>query len=188
MNKQFPGVCVKSFIVLCLLFGAPVWGQSVIDVDDSGVVIEEVGSTIYRDAPDAGEVDAGVLDAGTRDAGPAEVVEEGDPKGLAKTVVASAKAGDWSTAIAALVMLGAWAIRKWGKDRFPFLGTDRGGVATVVVLTLIGTLASTLHQVGAAGMSPDVVSEALKVAALSIGGYTGMKKMLFPSDAPVKAS
>jgi len=110
----------------------------------------------------------------------AEEPSAGDPAKAVSDLVKAIQNGTWLPAIAALLVLLVWAVRKWGASVVPWLGTDRGGVAVVLVTSFFAALVS--------GMADDVkpgwadIEAALVLAVTAIGGYQGIRRLLWPRD------
>lgn len=132
-------------------------------------------------ASDGGEaisLDAGVASVETADPTPVQEATD-DPLGTVASLVKAVRSGDWRMVAAlalALVMLVLGKVR--GKVKW-FRG-DRGGVVLVFFLATAGMLSTTL----AAGMDVDLKmgTTALSAGLMAIGGYVGIKKLLWPSD------
>ena len=175
---------MKAFVAVAALLISPM-----ALADDAGT--KAATMLVTASATDAGTValtatlpDGGVITAETA---PKVVSEESDPGDLAHRAVNAAKDRDWKLLIALIVSLLAWGARKFGKNFWPFLGTDRGGVVTVLVLAFVGCVTNVMIALGSGGLTGGVWMDALSIAILSIGGYTGLKKLLFPADAQSEA-
>ena len=68
----------------------------------------------------------------------------------------------------------------------PFLKTDRGGALTVLLLGVAGGLVNAM--VAGDGFSMNGLATGAYVTFLSAGGFTVLKKVLFPSDPAAKPS
>ena len=102
-----------------------------------------------------------------------------DPLEAVASLVSSIKNGQWRHAASfalVLVMLGIGKFR----DKVSWFKGDRGGTLLVGGLALLGGLASAL----AADQSIDfsLLTGAIGVGLTAIGGYTGVKKLIWPSD------
>jgi hypothetical protein len=64
--------------------------------------------------------------------------------------------------------------------------TDRAGALQVAVLALIGGVLSSI--VSGAPIDPKLVEAVLTVGLSAIGGYSFVKKIMYPSDTPTKPS
>lgn len=177
------GIVKHIVLVGVLLFSS----LSFADAGTPAVVVDAGTIDVVLDAGAVVEADAGVevLDAGTTDAG-AKLVD-GDNVDVVGIVKKAQEAGhdkNWSILfiIASVVVGLTWLLRKFGGLFIPFLKTDRGGAVTVLVLGVAGGLVNAL----AAGSSVtlDVVVSGMGVGFMSAGGFTVLKKLLFPSDAP----
>jgi len=133
-------------------------------------------------APTAAPVDAPAPPAEPAST-PAEKADE-DPLGSLSELVKAVKEGNWRYAaslVLALLMLGLSKARRWGPMQKAFSG-DRGGALLVGILALAGAFATALASsepldwklfVGAAG-----------VMFTAVGGYTWIKRLVWPSDRP----
>jgi hypothetical protein len=113
-------------------------------------------------------------------ASPAVVSIDADPVGWARGLYDAVRTGAWPMA-AGLALIGVvWAGRRWGGALLPWLKTDRGGVALVLATSTLGALGTAW----AAGAAPDgkAALAALQVGLLAIGGYTGLRKLIWPAD------
>jgi hypothetical protein len=171
---------MKTFVAVVALMISPM-----AFADDAGT--KSAAILVTASATDAGTValtatlpDGGVITAETA---PKVVSEESDPSDLAMRAVKAAKSRDWKLLIALVVSILAWGARKYGKSYVPFLGTDRGGIITVFALAFVGCIANVMIALGSGGLASDIWLDAVSIAMLSIGGYTGLKKLFFPADA-----
>ena len=126
------------------------------------------------DVPDA----SGVPDAGTeRTSAVAPSLDPVDDLGaLASLTIAAIRTGNWWALAAIALSVVVSITRRFAGDRFPWLATDRGGVVTVAALSLFGALATAL--LGGVPIGPLLLIDALKVAATSIGGFVGLRKVM----------
>lgn len=145
-------------------------------VVDAGVVLA-LDAGAVSDVSDAGVTDA--ADAGTK-------LVDGDNVDVVGIVKKAQEAGhdkNWSILfiIASVVVGLTWLLRKFGGLFIPFLKTDRGGAVTVLVLGVAGGLVNALAA--GATVSLDTIVAGAGVGFMSAGGFTVLKKLLFPSDA-----
>jgi len=107
-----------------------------------------------------------------------------DPVDAAGTLFEAMQKGNWLAAMAAMLILFVWAARKWAGKVVPWLQTDRGGVALVLVSSFVATLAAGM----AAGKTPglDELRVAFTLAVAAIGGYQGIRRLIWPKE-PTKA-
>lgn len=156
---------------------------------DAGLPAVVVDAGVIDVVLDAGtdvETDAGVeaLDAGLADAGTKLV--DGDNVDIVGIIKKAQEAGhdkSWSIlfGIASIVVCLTWLVRKFGGLFIPFLKTDRGGALTVLVLGVAGGLVNALAA--GSSVSFDVVVAGMGVGFMSAGGFTVLKKLIYPSDA-----
>jgi hypothetical protein len=112
---------------------------------------------------------------------PAAVPDPGaDPIGYAQSTVSAAKAGKWLALVGLLIIGLVWCVRRWGSKLVPWLGTDRGGVATALVCGFLVSLASTAIT---GVISTAAIVGAVEQAVIAVGGYVALKKLIWPSDA-----
>lgn len=98
---------------------------------------------------------------------------------LAKPVLDAIRGGQWApAAFLGLVLLVALA-RKYGKGRFPFLGTDAGG-ALLGLFAGFGVTGAAALAAGAA-MSSGLLWTAFGAAVVAAGGYTYLAKLGLPA-------
>lgn len=111
---------------------------------------------------------------------PARSADELDPGQAVSALVKAVQEGTWLPAIAALLVLLVWAVRRWGKEVVPWLGTDRGGVLIVLVTSFMAALVSGLADDVRPGWAD--IEAALVLAVTAIGGYQGLRRLLWPRD------
>ena len=90
------------------------------------------------------------------------------------------KSGSWRLVVAfalSAIMLG---VNKY-RDRVPLFKGDRGGALSVVLLAVLGSITAALYS--DAALSPSLFMGALATAFTAAGGYTVVKKLIWPSDA-----
>lgn len=107
-----------------------------------------------------------------------------DPGGFLASILAAAKSGQWRLLAAGLLMALVWAARRFGAKAWPWLATDRGGAALVMLLAILGGIATTLG-------ASDTITFGLFVNSLSVaftaaGGWAILKKVAAPSDIAQK--
>lgn len=138
-------------------------------------------------APDAGPTPA--LDGGPTD--PGGVLPDGtlpgsdDAFGWLRAGYDAIVDGDWKIAAGALLSLLVLGIRRYGTKLPGFFRTDRGGVVLVLVTSLVGGVGHAL--VARAPLSFALVESILMVAIIAIGGYQGLKRLIWPKPAPKPA-
>lgn len=120
------------------------------------------------------------------DADGAEEVPD-DAVGLLERAYRAVTSGDWSGLGGAVLLLIAMVAtqRKFLGGVIDFFATDRGGVVLVFLNAFGGALGhSLLVEVSGGDMKLGAaLLAALGVAIGAIGGYTGVKKFLWPKDA-----
>jgi len=105
---------------------------------------------------------------------------DADPVGYARAAYSAAKGGQWLALVALLIVGLVYVVRRWGAKLLPWLGTDRGGVASALVCGVLVSLAASALS-GSLGVGSIV--GAFEQAVIAVGGFTVLKKLIFPSDA-----
>jgi hypothetical protein len=90
--------------------------------------------------------------------------------------------GDGRTIAAGMLSLLVFALAS-ARDRVAWLRGDRGGVVFVFALALIGALIAALRSDVRVTLALFV--SAFEIALIAIGGYTGIRRFIWPKDAPV---
>lgn len=104
-----------------------------------------------------------------------------DPAGFLALVVGALQAREW-VVLAALMVVGlVAAVRKWGPSQWAWLRQDRGGAALALVWGVVVAVAASL--IGGAAPSGRMLLDGALLGATAAGGWTLVKKILFPSDA-----
>lgn len=148
------------------LFASTAWA-------DAGPVIDAGAAIDAAAAPVNVAADAGAAAETIKDVGE-------DPVGFAKDTYDAVKSGQWWLLASLIVVAITFVARKWGAKVIPWLKTDRGGTVLAFAVAFLGGLA---HAVAAEGSpSWEMLQTSLKVALGAVGGYTGLRKTLFPSD------
>jgi hypothetical protein len=145
---------------------------------DAGVVAFNASGPFERDSGVADVGDAGVADAGVKLVSGDDI----DIVGIAKKARESGHSKNWSVMfiiVSVLVVL-TWGVRKFGGMFIPFLKTDRGGAITVLVLGFLGGILNVLATRDS--LSIDVVIEGFVFSIMSAGGFSVVKKLLFPAE------
>jgi len=101
---------------------------------------------------------------------------------VAKDIIDAGRTKNWKLLIAGLVILLTWGVRLFGGKFIPFLKTDRGGVATALVIATVGALFNAWKA--GVGISVQLFIDAASMGVFSIGGFTAAKKVFFPADKP----
>lgn len=102
-----------------------------------------------------------------------------DFSAFASQALAAVHAGNYKL-LAALAVVGlVAALRKWGPE---WVKGDRGGAALAFVVAMAGALVTAFSA--GAGFSWQLLADAAAVALTAIGGFVGVKKLLFPADKP----
>jgi len=102
-----------------------------------------------------------------------------DPVGFFKSTYDAAKSGQWWMLVSLIVIGLVWAARKWAK-KIDFFTTDRGGALLAISVGILGGMAHGILADGTPTLA--MLTESIKVTVGAIGGYAGLKKVLFPSD------
>lgn len=85
----------------------------------------------------------------------------------------------WILAAALLLSGLTWCLRLC-KRWWPWLGTDRGGVASLVLCSFFGAIAANLR--GGHALNLELALDAVGVAVAAAGGWSVIKKTFAPSD------
>lgn len=138
--------------------------------------ISFVGNALADAGPDAVAVS---MDAAPSEA-PADAAEA-DPAEMFAGLVKAAKAGDWRLVAAFLLSLLVWAATKSGvRDKIRWFKGDRGGAVLVGSLALAGAVSTALMS--DAPMDAKLFVNAVVVMLTAVGGFTWLKRLLFPKD------
>lgn len=140
---------------------------------------------------DAGPAGARAEDAGI-DAGPDNGIVtspsvaglpdlDKDPGGFAAHLLAAARGGQWRVLAALMLVAVVWLARRFGARAVPWLATDRGGVLLVLLLALVGGVATALAD--SAAISFGLLVNSVSMALTAAGGWAMVKKLLAPGDA-----
>lgn len=108
-----------------------------------------------------------------------------DPVGFARELFDAwgDPSGHKARAIFALLLIGlVFALRRWGAKVVPWFGSERGGPILAGGLALLLGLGNALKA--GATIDVDVVIALLEVAGLAMGGWSGVKHVLFPKTVP----
>lgn len=106
-----------------------------------------------------------------------------DPGGFLEQAFQATRSGDW-TMVTALALIGCvWVARKpWALGKVAFFKTDRGGVAMVLGLSIVGGLANAIIALGKFPTDMLTYKAILQTAVTAIGGYVALKRIIWPSD------
>jgi len=130
--------------------------------------------------------DAAVDSAAVNTAASVDVTVPQDPTELPflEEAYAHVKSGKWAKFAALILVVVTFAVRKYGNKLLDktswgkwLTSTDRGGVATVLLLALLGGISHALY-VGA-DVNFDLAKTVVQTAVLAIGGFVGLKKLVF---------
>ena len=105
--------------------------------------------------------------------------EVGEVAAFVRMIVGAAKHKQWRLLIGLLLIALTWGARKFGAKKFPWLATDRGGVALHIGLSLGMALASLLLSKMA--INSDSVTDAITNGLIAAGGYSMLKKLWAPA-------
>jgi hypothetical protein len=135
----------------------------------------------YADDTDAGVAAAVAAPAETEVAPPKVMPPTGpteDAVGdLAVDTVQAVQAGNWKMAVSGLLFLLMFVLRKL---KLPFLRGDRGGTISVLVMAQLGAFGTALSSGQPITLS--LLIGTVGVGLGAIGGYTAVKKIIWPSD------
>ncbi len=152
-----------------------------------------LGDRAYADGAASVPLDAGpalvtsdiaVVTTTTTTASSPPVATAPEPSPSAPDVVASivqdARGGHWRYAAAGALALLMLALGK-ARDRATWFRGDRGGAVLVLVLSLAGALSTVLASGAPLGF--DVLLGAIGTAFTAAGGYTVVRRLLWPRAA-----
>ncbi|MFN7131181.1 MAG: hypothetical protein ACK4N5_03810 [Myxococcales bacterium] len=111
---------------------------------------------------------------------------ESDLTHLAQLALDAVTTGNW-WGLAAVALFGAvWALRRFGGAKWPVLTSPRAGAVMVLLLAVLGALATSLL----AGQAPSalLLLAALKVALGAAGGREVLLKLMEPAPAAKAAA
>lgn len=106
-----------------------------------------------------------------------------DVTGFANLVLQSVQQGRWAMVAALLVIAAVASLRKWGPA---WVATDRASTLFALLTGAAGAVGARL--IAGTPMTLSVLCDGAAVALTAIGGYSAVKKILFPSDAAPAAA
>lgn len=124
------------------------------------------------------QTDAGVNASAEGSISPVEAAEA-DPLGTAGDLVSAVREGNWrlvASLALALLMFGLSKVR----DKIKWFKGDRGGAVLVGILGLAGAVATALA--GDGPLDWKLLLGALGVTWTAVGGYTWVKRLIWPAD------
>lgn len=124
--------------------------------------------------------DAGAL-AAPADAGPDATPSEPDIGEAAGIAYKAFTSKNWSHFAAALLIVVTLVLRRYTPQLPAFFKTDRGGVLLVFSLSLLGGLGHAVLA-GASFTDFDLYGRTIQIALEAIGGYVGIRKLIWPND------
>lgn len=104
---------------------------------------------------------------------------ESDPFGSLSAFVAAIKLGNWKL-VAGIALAGVMMVLSKVRDKIKWFKGDRGGAVLVMVLSLAGALSTGL--MAGAAFDLKMVLGAIGVAWTAVGGYTWLKRLIWPQD------
>ena len=151
----------------------------------------------FADAPDGGAATASVTDAGPAaasevapDPGPTAAAPATQPAvapdaatfpGGPEELVQAFRAGDWRL-VAAFVLIAIMIGLRRIRDKVPWFKGDRGGAIMVMLLSLVGAFSTSLAT--SAPVDGKMVLSAVAIAWTAVGGYTWLKRLIWPDKPP----
>lgn len=111
--------------------------------------------------------------------GDTETPPEAKPGDTFVELVLAVKNGHWRMAASLALVLLMLGIRRF-RDKLPYLKGDRGGAILVGIMGLAGALSAALAT--DAALDYKLVLGALGATWMAVGGYTWVKKILWPKD------
>ncbi len=111
-------------------------------------------------------------------------LDPSDPLSIVGTII-SAFGSKSYVALAGAVIIGVvWALRSFGGKYIPFFRTDRGGATLVLACAVLSAASSVLLG---SGFSWSALVDGVLSAFVAAGGFSVVKKLAAPSDAPPAA-
>lgn len=104
---------------------------------------------------------------------------EKDPVAFGLDLYQAAKSGKWAIVIGGVLLLLTWAIRSF-RDRLSFLQGDRGGVLAVGLMAALAI--GGLSLAGGTAPSGELVLAVITGMLAAMGGWSGVKRLLWPQD------
>lgn len=106
-----------------------------------------------------------------------------DIEALFKTLWSAVESGNWWAVTAAGLAIAVFWARKALARRWPWIASDRGGVLSLLVGGTLGGVAIAL--LGGQALGLGVVFAAAKVAFTAAGGFSVLRKLIWPDKDPV---
>lgn len=172
---------MRSFrlaLLALFLFAAPAYADSPPpSPDNEGVPVLVGAPAAHLVAFDAGSLEVATAPTPVPTLAPLpNGVDPMDDFGaLASLAITAIRTGNWWALAALLLSVAVSLARKFLGQKIPFLASDRGGFLTVVLLALLGGLATSL--LGGRAIGLDLLMDCLKVALVAAGGFVGFKKV-----------
>jgi hypothetical protein len=163
-----------SVVSFCLITGFALVGNA---------LAEDAGPSPATAEPAPAALDAGGGTAATEADAPAEAAPEAaqkDPIGALLSLVEAVRGGQWrlvASLALGLLMFGLAKVR----DKVKWFSGDRGGAVLVGVLALAGALSTALAS--DASIDWRLFLGAAGVMWTAVGGYTWIKRLIWPQDA-----
>ena len=117
--------------------------------------------------------------------GQAQAPNPEDVGGFVASLAEAVASKNWALVAALGVVAVVHFVRRFGAGRLPWVATDRGGAALVLVTSVAGAIATAL--VGGAPFGLALVLQALSVAVSAAGGFSLVKKLAAAPKAPAPA-
>jgi hypothetical protein len=111
----------------------------------------------------------------------AERVVTDDPLSFGQQLYEAVKSKDYWYAAGLVLALLTLGFRRLVVKRVDWFDTSRGGLAAVGITTLLATLAVAL--IARTAPSVDLFTGAALAAVAAMGGYTGLRRLLWPKKA-----
>jgi hypothetical protein len=129
-------------------------------------------ATVIADEP----IEIGAVASPVSAPDPVAVLEAGQIEIFGQALYDAAKGGKWRLVMVLGLVGIVWAARRYGGRSWPWLQTDRGGVALVLawgVVSVVGT-----YLVAGRTLTPWAVMDGLMAGATAAGGWTAVKRLL----------
>lgn len=179
--KKFGSIAlVATFLAALAAFPLAALAQDAADAGPAAVAADLGADRALLPVPS--------LEGPAQPAQPAPVPELQGVDDAAQTIVKAigyGKAKDWRALGAAIIMLVVFGIRQ-GLGRYvAWFKTDRGGALMALLIGVLGTVASYLAAGG--GWKWSILVDGVMAAFTAAGGFSVIKKLIAPSDAPAPA-
>ncbi len=110
--------------------------------------------------------------------------EPSDPIAWATSVYEAVRGGHWAIVAGLVLIAVTWVFRRFILSDWAWVRTDRGGVLLAGLLSIVG--AFTNASLAGQWMDGKAWLAALEAALVAMGGYVGVRRLIWPADADAK--